>query len=40
MSVLKRPPNFDEFGLRQGFSRLFEEMRLNQVYAETQYVTI
>ncbi len=38
--ILKKPPNFDENGLKQGFSRFFEEMRLNQLHAETQYVTI
>jgi len=40
MSVLKRPPNFDEFGLRQGLSRFSDEMRSNRMHAETQYVTI
>ena len=30
----------DDIGLRQGLSRFFEEMRLNRVCAETQYVTI
>ena len=37
--VLERPPNFDEIGLRQGLSRFYEEMRLNQIRIEYQKVT-
>ena len=39
-STLKRPPNIDEKGLRQGLGRFFKEMRSNRMHAETQYVTI
>ncbi len=39
-STLKKPPNFDENGLRQGLGRFFEEMLLNRMHSETQYVTI
>ena len=39
-STLKKPPNFDEKGLRQGLGRFFEEMRSNRMHAETQHVKI
>ena len=39
-STLKKPPNFDEKGLRQGLGRFSEEMRSNRMHAETQHVKI
>ena len=38
-SILKGSPNFDENGLRQGFSRFFKEMRSNRMHVESQQVT-
>ena len=38
-STLKKPPNFDEKGLRQCLGRFFKEMRSNRMHAESQQVT-
>ena len=38
--TLKKPPIFGENGLRQGLGRFSDEMRLNRMHSETQYVTI